>query len=297
VLRKPVDFGTSTSRPEMFVTISKIDRLHQILTGPEQDIDLVEAALLIAAHIYPELDIAAYSERVDELAKSLDQRTDRAGNIADRIHSLNEYLFHELGFAPNGDDYYDPRNSFLNEVLERKVGIPISLSLLYMEIGQRIGLEMYGVSFPGHFLVKCALTQGIVVLDPYARGVSLSLADLQQRLRENRGGEVSKAIVAGLLVAAGKKDILVRMLRNLKAIYMKSGEAGCALQMLNAILLVSPDATDDLRDRGLMYQKLECFRAAADDLDAYLSRVPDAKDAGTMRLRLMDLNRQRARLN
>ncbi len=273
------------------------ERLHQIMCGPEQDINLAEAALLIASRVYPELDIADYVSRIDELGRTLRARLARDCKVAQRIQSLNAFLFQELGFAPNTENYYDPRNSFLNEVIERKVGIPISLSLLYMEIGQRAGLELYGVSFPGHFLVKCALSEGMVVLDPYSRGASLSLTDLQQRLRDHRGGEVSKAIVAGWLVAAGKKDILARMLRNLKAIYLQRREEQHALHMLDAILAMTPESPEDLRDRGLVYQRLECFRAATADLHAYLLRAPDAEDAEEIGRRLDNLRRQHARLN
>jgi regulator of sirC expression with transglutaminase-like and TPR domain len=273
------------------------DRLHQIICGPEQEINLAEGALAIASHAYAELDITGYLARLDKLGGDLNSRLGPDSTTAERLRGLNDYLFFELGFGPNSENYYDPRNSFLNEVLERRLGIPITLSLLYMEIGQRIGLELHGISFPGHFLVKCAMADGVVVLDPYSRGVSLSMTDLQDRLREHQGGEVSRAIVAGLLVAAGKKDILGRMLRNLKNIYMQSGESGRALPMLDAILAMTPDAASDLRDRGLVYQQLECVRAAAVDLQRYLDSSPDAADADDVRLRLMDLRRQCASLH
>jgi regulator of sirC expression with transglutaminase-like and TPR domain len=273
------------------------DGLQQIVCGPEQDIDLAQAALMIAVCAYPTLDVSAYLAKIDDLAEALRQRLAANADVAQRLQALNAYLFQELGFAPNLEDYYDPRNSFLNQVLDRRVGIPISLSVLYIEIGRRVGLDLQGISFPGHFLVKCALPEGLVVIDPYSRGATLSLTDLQDRLREHRGGEVSKAIVAGLLVAAGKKDILGRMLRNLKAIYLRSRESPHALYVLNAILAMTPDSLEDLRDRGLVYQELECARAAASDLERYLMRAPDAPDTAEIRRRVVDLRKQCALLH
>jgi len=189
------------------------ERLRQIVSGPDEDISLAEAALLIAGHGYPDLNVAAYLSRIEELAYMLRLRIDEDDSIPERISALNQFLFGELGFAANSDDYYDPRNSFLNEVLERRTGIPITLSVIYMELGRKVGLPLQGVSFPGHFLVKCALPEGAVVLDPYSGGISLGLPDLQKRLREVQGGEVSRAIVAELLVSATNKEIIVRLRR------------------------------------------------------------------------------------
>jgi len=215
----------------------------------------------------------------------------------DRIQALNRFLFQEQGFAPNTDDYYDPRNSYLNDVLERRTGIPITLSILYMEIGRRIGLPLKGVSFPGHFLVKCHVEEGTVVLDPYCNGASLSLHDLQQRLREVKGGEVSRAIVASMLVAANKKEIIARVLRNLKAIYSSREDDDRALAVMDWIVALAPSAADEVRDRGLLYAKLECFRAALSDLEQYLQLSPGAEDGEDIRKRVVELRQLVARLN
>ena len=162
-------------------------RWKEIVAGPEEDIGLAEAALVIAAHEYPGLDLNAYLARIAELAETLKGRLRRDIGPTDALVALNRYLFEELGFSGNTADYYDPRNSYLNEVLDRRLGIPITLSVLCIEIGRRIGLALHGVSFPGHFLVKCVVRDGVVVLDPYARGASLSLDDLQLRLKTLRG--------------------------------------------------------------------------------------------------------------
>jgi len=268
-----------------------------LIKRPDEEIDLAHAALLIAKSINADLDIARYLIQIEALAAALAQRLPASTSQADRIVTLNKFLFDEQGFAPNIEDYYDPRNSFLNEVLERRVGIPISLSILYIEVGRRVGLPLRGVSFPGHFLVKCKVNEGVVVLDPYCRGASLSVDDLQRRLREVKGGEVSRAIIAGMLVAANKKEILARMLRNLKAIYVERGEDNKALSVMEWIIALAPADASEVRDRGYLYARLECPRAAVEDLERYLELTPEAEDAQEVRARVIDLRQAAGRLN
>ena len=272
-------------------------RFRALLERPEEQIDLAEAALLIAKSADQDVDVGHYLARIDELARQLRASLPEDSSEADLISGLGRFLFEEQGFGPSIDDYYDPRNSFLNQVLERRVGIPITLSVLYMEIGRRVGLPLQGVSFPGHFLVKCQLKQGTVILDPYCGGISLSLQDLQQRLRTVRGGEVSRAIVAATLVAANKKEILARMLRNLKAIYLERQDYARALSWIDWILAVAPGEAAEVRDRGLAYLKLECFRAALQDLEHYLEMAPTADDMHEIRSHVVELRRSASRLN
>jgi len=272
-------------------------RFRDLIGRPEDEIDLAEAALLIAQGSGEDVDIGRCLARIDELAGQLRAGSPEDSSEADLILALNRFLFEEQGFGPSIDDYYDPRNSFLNEVLERRVGIPITLSLLYIEIGRRIGLHLQGVSFPGHFLVKCRLREGTVIVDPYCGGISLSLQDLQQRLRAMRGGEVSRAIVASLLVAANKKEILARMLRNLKAIYLERQDYTRALSSIGWLLLLTPSHAAEVRDRGIVYMKLECFRAALADLERYLEVAPAASDRDEVRSYVLELRRSAARLN
>lgn len=272
-------------------------RLEQLLMGREEEIPLAEAALLLACHQYPDLDVPHYLGRIDAMAKGLQSRVADEPSPQKRIVALNQYLFQELGFAPNVDDYYDPKNSLLNDVLERRLGIPITLAILYMEAGARIGLPLQGVCFPGHFLVKCKVGEGVVILDPYAGGLSLGVPDLQRRLREVRGGEVSRAIVAGMLVAANNKEILVRMLRNLKAIYLRNTHLDHALAIMRWIVAAVPQQASEVRDRGMVYQELDCFRAAISDFEHYLELAPTSEDAGEIQQRLVDLRRCASRLN
>ena len=278
--------------------MSYAERWKEIAAGPESDIDLVEAALLIAAHEYPGLDVPAYLARMDRIAATLKGRLRRDIGPVESIVALNRYLFEELGFSGDAREYYDPRNSFLNEVLDRKLGIPITLAVVYIEVGRHVGLALHGVSFPGHFLVKCPARDGVIVLDPYAGGASLSLEDLQQRLRALRGGAAPPADTAQrMLAAAGKKDILARMLRNLKGIYLQRRDFPRALAAADRVITLEPRAADEYRDRAAIYMELECFRAALSDFRNYLMLKPGADDAATVQRRVVELQQIAARLN
>lgn len=273
-------------------------RWKEIVAGPEEEIDLAEAALVIAALEYPKLDVAAELARIAGWAETLKGRLRRDIGPADALLALNRYLFDELGFAGNAADYYDPRNSYLNEVLERRLGIPITLSLLTIEVGRRVGLALHGVSFPGHFLVKCSVRDGVVVLDPYARGASLSLDDLQQRLGALRGGaSPPPESVQHMLAAAGKKEILARLLRNLKGIYLDRQDLVRALAAADRVIDLAPRAADEYRERAAIYLELECFRAALSDFRDYLMLKPGAEDAGSVQRRVVELQRIAGRLN
>lgn len=283
--------------PQVRLAGPMAERLREIVSGPDEAINLAEAALLIAGHEYPDLPVSSYLSRMEQLAHSLSMRVGEDATALERIAELNQFLFGDLGFAPNSEDYYDPRNSFLNEVLERRTGIPITLSVIYMELGRKIGLPLYGVSFPGHFLVKCSVPEGAVVLDPYSGGISLGLQDLQKRLRDVRGGEVSRAIIAELLVSASNKEIIVRLLRNLKAIYLRERALAKALPIMDWIVAIVPGEAQEKRDRGMVYQELECPRAALADFEAYLQHSPEWEDAGEIRERIVELRKQVSRLN
>lgn len=273
------------------------ERLTSIISGAEGEIPLTEAALLVASHRYPDLDVRHYLDLINGFGESVSGRITADCGPTEKVAALNSYLFDELGFTPNAQDYYDPRNSLLNEVMERRTGIPITLSLIYMAVGSRLGLALKGVCYPGHFLVKCGLPEGMIVLDPFFRGQSLGITDLQRMLRETRGGEVSRAIVAGLLVAASKREILLRMLRNLKAIYLHKREFDNALTIMNWIVAADPRQGVEVRDRGVAYQELECFRAAAADFERYLELAPGCPDGDDIRRRLLQLRRSVSLLN
>ena len=276
----------------------------QALARDEARIDLAQACLMIAQDAYPRLDVGRYLGDLERMALRLRARLPATGGAEEGIVALNQFLFEDLGYWGNTEDYYDPRNSYLNEVMDRKTGIPITLSILYMELGRRIGLPLEGVSFPGHFLVRLRLRGGTLVLDPFAGGVPQSEAELRERLKRvvPPGGATHDVPVAELpleqfLEPASKRHILSRLLRNLKAIYRQTDEPQRMLEVLNRMLLVTPDAPAELRDRGYAYQRLECWRPALQDLTAYLEREPDAPDFDEVRERLMELTALCARLN
>ena len=274
------------------------ERFEQMVSGPDEAINLAEAALLIASEEYPGLDIAAYLARLDEMAATLRRRLRADISPADTIVALNRFLFDEHGFSGNAADYYDPRHSFLNDVLDRKRGIPLTLALVYMEIGRRIGLPVQGISFPAHFLVKCQLREGMVVLDPYAKGISLSFDEIRRRIKSLRNdAEPPRSVIAGMLATASNKDILVRMLRNLKGIYSHHQQWLKALAATDRIISVMPELAEEYRDRGMIYLNLECFRAALFDLQAYIKMLPVAADAYSVRQKVVELQRVASRLN
>ena len=274
------------------------ERFGRIVACDDAAIHLAEAALLIAAEESRDLDVAAYLVRLDDMAAALKRRLRPDISHADTIIALNRFLFDEQGFAGDAANYYDVRNSFLNEVLDRKRGIPITLGVVYLEIGRRIGLPVQGVSFPAHFLVKCALREGTVVLDPYARGASLGFDELRQRVKALRNGVMpTRSMVTDMLAAASNKEIIMRILRNLKGIYQHHKEWAKALRAADRIISVMPGMAEEYRDRGMIYLNLECFRAALFDLQAYLAMLPVARDAASVRRQVIELQAVASRLN
>jgi len=276
------------------VVESNTERLKRLLHAPEGP-NLAEAALLIAQDEYPALDVDAYLKRLDELAARVRAELPASPSLEEMIVTLNHFLFVEQGFAGNTDDYYDPRNSFLNEVLDRKLGIPITLSILYLEVGRRLGLPFEGVSFPGHFLVKYPTEDGDLVLDPFSGGTPLDEGDLQTLLDKTFGEAAEVPPLNQLLNAAGKREILVRMLRNLKSVYQHHGQTAKVLNALNRILLIAPDQPVETLERARLYDQLECVQAALADYERYLALVPAA--APEHGRRAAELRQRVARLN
>ncbi len=272
------------------------ERLRQLLADKARGFDLAEAVLLLSQKDYPELDIPYYLRRLDALAAQARERLPSSAGELERVAVLNRVLFDEEGFRGNAEDYYDPRNSYLNEVLDRKCGIPISLSIIYLAVGQRLGLSLEGISFPGHFLVKLATGSSMVVLDPFVRGQVVSEVELRLLLQTVQGGDLP-LVTADLLASASKIDILVRVLRNLRGIYWHQQDFDRALYVVNCILALVPDNAETLRDRGRIYERLECFRAALEDFRRYLELDPGAADHRDVRARLPVLLQAAARLN
>jgi len=278
--------------------MSYAERWKEIVAGPEEEIDLAEAALLIAAHEYPGLDVFAYLRRLQDLGTELKRRLRGDISPADSVLALNRYLFEELGFGGNTQDYYDPRNSFLNEVLERKLGIPITLSIVYVEVGRRLGLALHGVSFPGHFLVSLPVDGGLLVLDPYHKGRSLDANELKKRAQPHVGDqELKDDQLSELLTPATNRAILTRMLRNLKALYTERDDYERALRCTHRLLTLDAEQPNELRDRGLLYLRVGHLNAGRDDLARYLADNPNASDADQIRQALIDAAGVPTRIN
>lgn len=260
---------------------------------------LAESALLIAQAGNPDIDVSAYLRQIDDWASYVRSRFDpQSADAAERIDHLNRFLFDELGFAGNGAEYYDPRNSFLSSVMDRRRGIPITLSILYIEIGRRLGLPLQGVSFPGHFLVILPVSHGAVVLDPYSEGASLELSDLEHLLSQaepDRHWE--SAQIRRLLEPADLRDILVRMLRNLKAVYWQAKDPVNGVWVQDVLLGIDPDLAEERRDRGILREQMGHFSAALQDYSEYLRDVPEALDAELIRARMVDLNNRKIQLH
>jgi regulator of sirC expression with transglutaminase-like and TPR domain len=265
-----------------------------LVAGPDAQIDLSHAALLIAAEEYPELDVEGYRARIDAMGQALGDRLAPATPL-ERVDILGRYLFEEEGFRGNTADYYDPRNSFLNEVLDRRTGIPITLSTVYIEVARRAGLAVEGVGLPGHFIVRVAAGEGDFLVDPFHGGALLSHDDCQKRLDRVYGGRVRMELA--MLAACSRRQILARMLRNLKAIYAKAEDQTRALAMVDLLLRVQPESLEDLRDRGLLHASLDCYASAVRDLEAYVERAPGAPEAQSILEQIADLRRLAARLN
>ncbi len=279
------------------MNVSALDRFACLVGGADEDIDLVEGALLIAANEYPQLDVAACRRRLDDMAGELQARAAGSRDTDRLIRVLNHYLYDELGFAGNLSNFNDPRNSFLNDVLDRRLGIPITLSLLYMELGNRVGLDVRGLSFPGHFLVKVPAEDGDRVVDAFSTGLLLDDEELRQRLRHFTGPGRGEPDLDQYLIPAGKRQILARMLRNLKNLYFEAEDYRRALAIMNFLLVLSPQSVPEIRDRAYVHDQLECFRAAIDDYQQYLMLSPQAHDAGYIQSRLADLKQSASRLH
>jgi regulator of sirC expression with transglutaminase-like and TPR domain len=280
-----------------------LERFAQAVGCEDARIDLAEACLMIAQDAYPGLDVGRYLGEIERMALQLRRRMPQSSGAEERVLALNEFMFEHLGYCGNVDEYYDPRNSYLNDVIDRRTGIPITLSILYMEIGRRVGLPLEGISFPGHFMVRLRVRSGMLVLDPFAFGAPQSESELRERLKRVIPAGLSAEVpVAELpleqfLEPASKRQILARVLRNLKGIYRETQKPWRMLEVLNRMLVLSPEASGELRDRGFVYERLECWRPALKDLTDYVWREPDAPDAHEVRVKLAELSARCARLN
>ncbi len=249
------------------------DTVHELayyLKLPEGEICLDRAALLLARTEYRDLDVGAQLARLDALAARAECDPHRSPQK--NIDGLNRRLFEEENFSGNEEEYDDPRNSYLNDVLDRKKGIPITLSLVYQEVARRRGLPVVGVGFPGHFLVKYLTSSGDILIDPYHRGAIMSRQDCVDRLKEHFGEEAE--LRAEYLAASTSKQILGRMLNNLKGSYFRRKDFPKVLMMIDLGLALDPASRQEIHDRGMIYYLLRRYPDALTDFRTYLSLSP-----------------------
>jgi regulator of sirC expression with transglutaminase-like and TPR domain len=252
-------------------------RFAALIERPHGEFRLAEGALLIALEEYPALDVQTYLRRLDAMAEVVSSRLGLEIDPQPIVAQLNAYLFDEQGFHGNQEQYYDTRNSFLNEVIERKTGIPITLAVVYIELARQVGLPIVGVGMPGHFLVRYSAQPTVFWIDPYYQGKLLSQEDCQQRLTAMYGQRL--AWDDAYVQPVSDHAILQRMLYNLKAIYVEQGDHRRALGVVERLLLLRPDMLTEVRDRGLLQAQLGSLEAALDDLQHYLQLSPEAPDA------------------
>jgi regulator of sirC expression with transglutaminase-like and TPR domain len=256
-------------------------------------VGLAEAALALAAEFQPGVDADGALAALDQLARGAARAIPEDAGLASRVEGLIAFLSDEAGFRGNQQRYDDPRNSYLDVVLERRIGIPITLAIVYSEVARRLGLELQGVSFPGHFLLRTPAEPPLVV-DAF-HGARLELDDCEALLQRALGEKAR--LTPEWLAPTGTRQVLVRMLGNLKHSHAGRSEWVRALDCTERILHIQPDAAEELRDRGLLWEKLECFGPALADLERYLALVPQAPEAGALRARVEMLRSRTAALH
>jgi regulator of sirC expression with transglutaminase-like and TPR domain len=273
--------------------VSTLKAFGELIRVPDADIDLGLAALAVAQVEHPDLIPEHETKRLDELAAR--SGTCGIGDPLHALHRLREFLFEEEGFRGDVDGYYEPRNSCLNDVLDRKLGIPITLSVLMMEVGRRVGLRIAGVGLPGHFIVSAGVGGNRVLLDPFHGGAMLtpeSAAELVSRVTGRR-----VRLAESHFAPATRKQIVTRMLLNLKSIYCKTATWPKALEVVERLLLLDEPTPTWLRDRGTILVNLGELHRGAADWERYITRNPEASDAEAVRRDLRKVRRELAALN
>ena len=250
---------------------------------------------MIACEEYPQLELSPYLDVLDRIAQSAQEKRSPSDTPMDTVAKINSVLFDQYGFRGNTADYYDPRNSFFNDVLDRRVGIPITLSTVYIEVSRRLNFPIAGVGMPGHFLVKYSDHREEFFIDAYSGGQVLSREDCQKRLHESYGDAVE--FNDRLLARVTNRQILWRMLNNLKDIYVKGHVIDKCHSMVDMMLMVDSEDLTQFRDRGLLRMQLRQFDGAGRDLEHYLHHSPNAEDREEIENHVKELKRIRAMMN
>jgi regulator of sirC expression with transglutaminase-like and TPR domain len=270
--------------------MSDVRRRLAELLNTSGDIDLARAALLIAEEEYPQLAAEPYLHRLDLLAEMVKDRLANETAAPVLLGEISKVLFEEECFRGNAEAYYDPRNSFLNDVMDRRLGIPITLSIIYLEVGWRLNLPLEGVNFPGHFLVRYAGEALPLLIDPFQGGAIRFEDEAQDLLDRVYGGSVK--LQDAYLRPADKRDILTRLLSNLKTVYLNTHDDERALAAVERILLLRPDAPEDVRDHGMILARRGYIDEAIAELEHYLEVLPAAPDANRVRMLIEQLEQE-----
>lgn len=265
------------------------------MTLPDAAVPLAEAALIMACEEYPQLELRPYIDMLDDMAEAAQEKIAPSDGPMTVVEKINSVLFDSFGFRGNTGDYYDPRNSFFNDVLDRRLGIPITLSTVYIEVARRLNLPIAGVGMPGHFIVKYFDHHEEFFIDPYSNGQILSRDDCRDRLHERYGDALE--FHDRLLGRVTHRQILWRMLNNLKDIYLKGHTIDKCLSIVDMMLMVDSEDLIQFRDRGLLRLQLRQFEGAGRDLEHYLQHSPNAEDREEIESRVKELKRIRALMN
>jgi regulator of sirC expression with transglutaminase-like and TPR domain len=279
-----------------------------LVSGTDASIDLALTALLIACAEYPQLKPAYYLEQLDALALRVSARLglpapDSAGPFQlpeemprlDVVAAMNEVLFQQEDFHGDKEDYYNPANSFLNDVLERHTGLPITLSLLYIEVGKRIGIQFDGIGLPFHFVVGCLLPQGRIYIDPYEAGRIYTARECRERVRRMLGGEGK--LYTQWFEPISSRKLLVRLLNNLKHVYLRADDFARALLICDYLVLLLPQSALERRERGAIHFQLKHYARALQDLSTYVELAPHAADVEETQRQIKTLRQIIAKMN
>jgi len=262
----------------------------------DERVDILRAALTFSRIDEPALDVEHYAHRVEELARRVAAKIQDPDEPAQVIAALNEVLFQEEMFRGNTVDYYNPRNSFLHDVLDRRLGIPITLALVYMEVARRVGFPLFGVGMPGHFLLKHYDVDGhSILIDAFERGQVVSEEDCRQKLNTIYSGQV--ALQPEFLLPVTRRQMLTRMLNNLRSIYLSQRDFRRAVQVVDLVLVIYPRSPEDVKQRAVLRYNLDDYRGALSDFDEYVKMSPDASDAEEIRQTALSLRRSMAMMN
>jgi regulator of sirC expression with transglutaminase-like and TPR domain len=280
---KKLGYSTERGRFKKFRGSGLMDSksyFEKLMKKPVQQVRLAEAALYIARDEYPEINIRSYLTLLNEWSVKLKKTAARKPTMA-RLEILNDLLFEKMQFSGNIDNYYDPKNSFLNHVIDSRKGIPISLSVIYLELAWNLGIDAAGIGFPGHFLVGVNDAGTMLYVDSFYRGRVMTVSDCMEFWNDISEGELE--FQESFLTSISKHQILIRMLRNLKSIYLEQKNYKKLISVLDKLVILNPHIPDEARDRGIIHYQMQAYRLALNDFEHYLSATPESEDADVIR--------------